>query len=144
MGLLFGEYFHQIDAKGRVRIPTRLKVALGANFMATKGTNGCLFLFSQEEIKTKIYDKLANIPISDLDAQKPLRVIFSSAQELEEDNQGRIMIPKNLREYAKISKDIVFIGAGDHGEIWTKENYDKYMANTNMDTAIAALKEYGV
>jgi MraZ protein len=142
--LLFGEYYHSADAKGRVRIPTRFKVALGSNFMATKGTNGCLFLFSQGELQSSIYDKLSAVPVSDIDAQKPLRVIFSSACELGEDNQGRIMLPKNLREYAGITKDIVFIGVGNRAEIWAKENYDKYMANTNLDTAIADLKGYGV
>jgi MraZ protein len=144
MELLFGEYFHQSDAKGRVRIPAKFKAALGSNFMATKGINGCLFLFSQDELQTNIYDKLLNVPISDIDAQKPLRAIFSSAQVLEEDKQGRIMVPKNLREFAKITKDIVFIGVGNRAEIWAKENYDKYMTNMDMDTAITALKGYGV
>jgi MraZ protein len=142
--LLLGEYSHQADAKGRVRIPTKFKVALGNNFMVTKGTNGCLFLFSQEELKTNICDKLASVPISDIEAQKPMRIILSSASELEEDNQGRVMLPKNLREYAQITKDIVFIGTGYRAEIWAKENYDKYMLNADFDTALAALKGYGV
>jgi MraZ protein len=112
--------------------------------MVTKGTNGCLFLFSQDELQTNIYGKLVGVPISDIDAQKPLRVIFSSAQELTEDNQGRVMLPKNLREYAGLHKEIIFIGVGNRAEIWSKENYDKYMVNTDMDTAISALKGYGV
>jgi MraZ protein len=142
--LLLGEYFHQADAKGRVRIPAKLKSALSSNFIATKGTNGCLFLFSAEELQTNIYDKLKNVPLSDIEAQKPLRVIFSSAQELEEDNQGRVMIPKNLREYAGIDKDIVFIGVGSRAEIWAKPNYEAYIKGTNLDTAVSTLKGYGV
>ncbi len=102
--MLLGEYFHQIDTKGRVRIPAKLKSALGENFMVTKGTAGCLFVFSQDELTATI-DKLRAVPLSDVAAAKPLRLIFSSAQGLEEDNQGRCMIPKNLREFAKIQKD---------------------------------------
>ena len=142
--VLFGEYFHQIDQKGRVRIPPKLKRALGDGCMVTKGTAGCLFLFSKTELETTIYDKLKSVPLSDLDAARPLRVLFSSAQELEEDNQGRTLLPKNLREFAKLGKDIVFIGVGDRAEIWAKEVYDKQFADVDFDGVIGELKEYGV
>jgi MraZ protein len=142
--VLFGEFFHQIDAKGRVRVPGKLKSALGENAMITKGTNGCLFLFSSEELQTTVYEKLINVPMSDVEAARPLRIIFSSAQELEEDNQGRTMLPKNLREYAGISKDVVFIGVGNRAEIWNREAYDKYMNGADFDKALGTLKDYGV
>ena len=142
--MLFGEYFHQIDAKGRVRIPGKLKSGLGENAMVTKGTNGCLFLFSQTELQTTIYDKIAAVPLSDLTAATAMRALFSGAQELEEDGQGRTMIPQNLRGFAKLSKDIVFIGVGNRAEIWSREAYDKQFANIDFDKALASLKEYGV
>jgi len=142
--VLFGEYFHQIDQKGRVRIPPKLKRALGESPMVTKGTAGCLFLFSQSELETTIYDKLQSVPLSDLQASKPLRTLFSSAQELEEDNQGRTMVPKNLREFAGLTKDIVFLGVGNRAEIWSKEVYEKYIDGVDFDTAIEGLKDYGV
>jgi len=112
--------------------------------MVTKGTAGCLFLFSQNELETTIYEKLQSVPMSDLEASRPLRLVFSSAQEIEEDNQGRTMLPKNLREFAKLGKDIVFLGVGNRAEIWSKEVYDKYIDGADFDTAIEGLKEYGV
>ena len=142
--MLFGEYFHQMDAKGRVRIPPKLKAALGEGAMVTKGTSGCLFIFRQEELQTTLYDKLAAVPLSDTAAANPLRVLFSSAQELEEDNQGRTMVPQNLRQFAKLNKDIVFIGVGNRAEIWSREAYDKQFADVDFDKTIASLKEYGV
>lgn len=147
--MLFGEYYHQIDEKGRVRIPGRLKSALGDNFMVTKGTAGCLFMFSGLEWHENLADKLSGVPMSDLDVQRPLRMFFSSANELEEDNQGRYMLPKNLREFAKIKKDIVFIGVGNRAEIWAREEYDAYLRGEkrdlpDFDKAIAGLQKYGV
>ena len=142
--MLIGEYSHQIDGKGRVRIPTKLKNGLGADIMVTKGTNKCLFLFSQEYLQTTLFDKLQAVPISDTQSSKPLRMLFSSASELEEDNQGRTLLPKNLREFAGITKDIVFVGAGYRAEIWAKEEWDKYMDGADFDTAMGDLKNYGV
>jgi len=141
--MLFGEYFHQIDAKGRVRIPGKLKAALGDGAMVTKGTGGCLFLFPREELQTVIRNKASHIKLSDIEAANPLRILFSSAQELEEDNQGRTMIPQNLRQFAKLEKDIVFIGVGDRAEIWERGLYDKKFVKADFDTALGALKEYG-
>jgi len=141
--MLFGEFHHQIDAKGRVRIPPKFKAALGNAPMVTKGTAGCLFVFPSAELQATL-EKLKNVPLSDVEAAHPLRLLFSSAQELEEDNQGRTMVPKNLREFAKVNKDIVFIGVGLRAEIWAKEVYDKYIAGADFDKAFATLKDYGV
>lgn len=141
--VIFGEHYHQIDAKGRVRIPPKFKAALGNAPMITKGTANCLFVFPNQELQATL-EKLKNVPLSDVEAAHPLRLLFSSAQDLEEDNQGRTMIPKNLREFAKINKEIVFIGVGLRAEIWAKEVYDKYMAGADFDKALATLKEYGV
>jgi len=142
--MLFGEYFNQIDAKGRVRIPGKLKAGLGENPMVTKGTNGCLFLFSQTELTDTIYDKIAAVPLSDLNAAAAMRALFSGASELEEDNQGRTMIPQNLRAFAGLTKDIVFIGVGNRGEIWSRERYDKQSKDFDFDKALAGLKDYGL
>jgi len=141
--MLFGTFFNQIDAKGRVRIPGKLKAALGKDAMVTRGTGGCLFLYSQKEFQA-LADKADAVPLSDLLAATPVRVLFSSAQVLEEDNQGRTMIPQALRQLAKLEKDIVFLGVGKRGEIWAREAFDKALGTVDFDKEIAKLKEYGV
>lgn len=147
--MLFGEYYHQIDEKGRIRIPSKLKSALGENLVVTKGTAGCLFLLKQEAWSNDLFEKLKNVPISDHEAQKPIRMLLSSGSELEGDNQGRFLMPKNLREFANIKKDIVFIGVGNRAEIWAREEYDAYLRGDkrelpDFDKAIQTLKQYGV
>ena len=55
MDMLTGEYHHQIDEKGRIRIPAKLKEALGVSPMITRGSNGCLFVFSKEQLFERIW-----------------------------------------------------------------------------------------
>ena len=104
--MLIGTYRHQIDEKNRMRMPTKFKDELGANFIVTKGTDRCLYAFAADKF-SNLYEKLTNLPIFDSEVQKPVRMLLSSAFETEEDKQGRILLAKELREYANISKNIV-------------------------------------
>ena len=142
--MLIGTFRHQIDEKKRMRVPTKLKEELGAGFIVTKGTNGCLFAFSKESFETEVIEKTKSISIFDAEAQKPLRVLMSSAFETEEDNQGRILIPQELRAFASITKKIVFVGVGSRMEIWAEEAWDAYNEGTNFDDATASLAKMGV
>ena len=151
--MFYGEFYQQTDEKGRVRIPAKLKPAFGEHITITKGTDGCLFLFGEREWSTQFAEKLTAIPASDESVRRSVRVFFSSASELENDNQGRSLLPRNLREYANIKKDIVFIGVGNRAELWAKETYDAYMSgklvkataeSTDFDKLFAELKKYGV
>ncbi len=128
MFLLTGEYNHQIDAKNRIRIPSKLKGNEDSLYF-TKGTNGCLFVFSESAIAEKIEEKLKEIKLSDIDKQKGLRAMTKNFQLVESDAQGRMIIPQKLKEFAKIEKDVVICGAGTHIEVWAKEVYDEYFAD---------------
>ena len=148
--MIFGEFSGQTDEKGRIRIPARLKPFLGDALTITKGTNGCLFIFGAEQWHDDLAMKLTGVPMTDLGAQRSLRMFFSSANALEEDNQGRSLLPRNLREFAGLVKDIVFIGVGNRAELWAKERYDAYMAGkvepttVDFDKLFAELGKYGV
>ena len=143
--MLLGTYFYSVDEKGRIRIPQKLKSKLGDNFVVTKGSNGCLFVFSQEELKTSIYDKLKELPLTAIQAQKPLRMIMSSAFEVQEDSAGRFMLPTLLRDFAKIEKNIVIIGVGSRCEIWSEEEWNKYNQNdADFDESFAQLSEFNI
>ena len=147
--MLYGEYNHQIDEKGRIRIPAKLKAVLGEGFTCVKGTQGCLCLFPKKYWEESFASKIMAVPYSDIEAQMPIRMFFSSASELEEDNQGRYLLPRNLRDHARIKKDLVFLGVGMRAEIWAKEEYDAYMRGDKrevsvFDKAIAGLQKYGV
>lgn len=124
-----GEYHHTIDHKGRLIIPAKFREGLGSPFMVTRGLDNCLFVYSMEEWKT-IEEKLKALPFTRADARAFTRFFFSGAMECELDKQGRIMLPANLREYAKLEKECVVIGVSNRVEIWSKGMWEAYYAQS--------------
>lgn len=126
--LLFGKYEHQMDEKKRIRIPAKLKDALGANPVIMKGTSPCLVVYSSERasevIKAK-FEKIIDGTVTDEDEMDFLRDLTSNTQNAEEDKQGRVKIEKDLVDYARLKKDIVTIGVYDKVEIWSAEEWNK-------------------
>lgn len=142
--MLFGEYEHQLDEKYRMRLPVKLKNKLGEKYVITKGSNHCLFVFSQTDINDIIAEKLNSLPISDIKAQKSIRMLFSSGYEVEEDSQGRFLLTTRLREFANIEKNVISIGAGNRVEIWDREAWEQYNKDCDFDKIFGELSEYGV
>ena len=138
--LLMGEYHHQIDEKSRIRIPAKLKDALGESPVILKGTDGCLFVYSQEAMNNMFATKFANNDFTQADKTKALRLLTSSTVVTEEDKQGRILLPQNLIKPAGIVKNIVTIGAFDRVEIWSEERWNAY-ANLDSDDYDECLKK---
>ena len=115
--MLIGEYEHSLDAKGRMIMPAKLRQDMGEKFIVTKGLDGCLFAFSQEEW-LNFETKLKTLPLSDRNARNFVRFFLSGATECELDKQGRFLIPNNLRVAANLEKEAVIIGVGTRLEIW--------------------------
>lgn len=138
--MLIGSYRHAVDAKNRMRMPFKFKSELGDGFVITKGTSGNLFVFSATEFDT-IYQKLTALPMFDEEAQKAVRKFLSSAFVSEEDAQGRVLLPKELVKFAGITKNLVFVGAGNRVEIWAEEAWDKFEDET---TDFNVLSKFGV
>ena len=123
--MFFGEYHYQLDEKSRLRIPSKLKTE-SKEYVITKGTNNCLFVFSKPYFENEFLSKLASVPTFSVSGQKPVRALLSSSFEVAEDSQGRFLLPATLKDFAKISKNIVFIGVGNRIEIWSEENWNEY------------------
>ena len=114
-----GQYAHNIDAKGRLFIPARLREELGQTFHVTVGMDHCLSVYSDESWAA-FTDKVRSLPYS---KAKALRPLFANAIDCEPDGQGRILIPAKLREYANLQKEVVVIGSFDRVEIWNAERW---------------------
>lgn len=143
--MYFGEYRHTLDVKDRLRVPSKLKIGLSKQFIATKGTNNCLFIFDKSYFENEFLSKLNNIPTFNLQGQKPVRALLGSSFDIEEDNQGRFLLPSKLKEFANISKNVVFIGVGNRIEIWSEENYDKYFSdNLSFDEMVQGLDSFNI
>ena len=134
--MLIGEYQHNIDIKGRVIVPSKFREDLGDCFYITKGLDGCLFVVSPEEW-TRLQDKVKSLPISK--ARGLQRFFFSGAAEVEPDKQGRILIPQVLREHAKLTKEVTFIGASSRAEIWDAEHWNEFNSTLTEESIAEAM-----
>ena len=129
--MLIGEYEHSLDAKGRLIMPAKLRTDMGEKFIITKGLDGCLFAFSQEEW-LNFETKLKGLPLSDKNARNFVRFFLAGATECEIDKQGRFLLVNTLREYAEITKEVIIIGVGTRLESWNKDKWKKYNSNENI------------
>ncbi|MGM0688252.1 MAG: division/cell wall cluster transcriptional repressor MraZ [Bacillota bacterium] len=125
-----GEYQHTLDGKGRVIIPSRLRDGLGERFVVTRGLDQCLFVYPSSEW-VRLEQKLKQLPFTKRDSRAFSRLFFSGAMEVETDKQGRVLIPHNLREYAGIEKDVMFIGVSNRVEVWSEEAWKNYFGQAN-------------
>lgn len=129
--MLIGEYEHSLDAKGRLIMPAKLRTDMGEKFIITKGLDGCLFVFSQNEW-SNFESKLKELPLTNKNARDFVRFFLSGATECEIDKQGRFLLVNTLREYAEIIKEVIIIGVGTRLEIWNKDKWKKYNSNENI------------
>ena len=136
--MLIGEYQHNIDAKGRVIVPARFREDLGERFYVTKGLDHCLFVLPPTEW-TKLQEKIMAMPMGK--ARGIQRFFFSGAAEVEPDKQGRILLPANLRQHAKLEKDVTVIGVGRHAEIWNTQAWQQMNERLRSGPIAAAMEE---
>ena len=141
--MFMGEYNHTIDAKGRLIIPSKFREILGDVFVVTKGLDGCLFVYDNEEWK-RFEEKLRALPITNKEARQFVRFFLAGAAEVEVDKQGRILLPNVLREFAQINKDVALLGVGSRIEIWGRERFEDTASFEDMDEIAEHMAELGL
>lgn len=105
-------------------MPARFRDRLSGELILTRGNDGCLYLFTEESWEP-LAAKLNALPTGDENARNMRRAVFSSAEPVELDKQGRVIIPDHLRQYAGISSDVSIIGLGEYIEIWDTQAWQK-------------------
>lgn len=138
-----GTVTHQLDEKFRVRIPSKYfpKAEDGSELEDKSGVKllfmmgpGCISVYTESALNNRC-ERLMNVDRTNFDAVSAERVIRSSIEELETDKQGRVVLPASLRTFAKIEKDLVSVGMGDHFEIWAKKEYERALLNMSYERA---------
>lgn len=142
---LIGTYLHNVDDKGRLAVPSKMRAQLGDPFYITCLSENYLSVYSEEEW-TKFTEKLDAIPQSDEKAQRHVRIIMSNACKCEPDKQGRVLLPQLLREKVGIDKEVVTIGASNRAEIWARGRWQSFLEEEPSvgKNAIAGLADYGI
>ena len=141
--MFMGEYSHTIDTKGRLIIPSKFREELGETFVVTKGLDGCLFVFSDEEWKA-FEIKLKSLPLTNKNARQFARFFVAGATPCELDKQGRILLPATLREFAGLEKDVVLTGMLNRIEIWSKEKWSENCNYDDMDSIAESMESIGI
>ena len=135
MGSLFkGEHHYSLDEKGRIVLPPKFRQALGSKVVVTRGLDECVAVYAPAEW-ARNERKLRQLAVNRRDF---VRFVFASAEEVELDRQGRMTIPAHLRQYAKIDREAVVVGVGSRLEIWSLENWQKYIAKVQAEAASIA------
>jgi MraZ protein len=123
--MFMGEYQHSLDEKGRLIVPAKFREDLGEQFIITRGLDNCLFVYPVAQWKI-LEEKIKELPTAHADTRAFVRMFFSGAVEAELDKQGRVVIPQQLREHAKIDRDVYVIGISTKVEVWAKETWENY------------------
>jgi len=131
--MFYGEYLHSIDRKGRLILPAKFREVAKGNFIekffVTRGLDKCLFMFSEEEWRSQ-ENKFRNITFTKQEARTFNRLYFSGAGEVAPDKQGRILLPQYLKDFAEIKKDVMIVGVSNRIEIWSKDKWQEFYANS--------------
>ncbi len=144
--MLSGEYSHNLDSKGRVILPSRLRDEIGDSFYVTRGFEGCLAVYSQEEFE-KLGAAIQALPGNMREVRKLQRIIITGAHLCEIDKQGRFVVPPTLREFASLEKELTIVGNGSHAEIWDSAKWNEYLYgedSMSLEEAAEALRNEGL
>ena len=137
-----GRFNNRLDDKNRIRIPAKYKADLEAGYKLAFGPDKSIYVLPYAEYK-KILDSFGNVSIFDTDTQDAIAEFTSMVFDVAEDNQGRVVIPQELKEHAEIDKDIVIVGAASYLRVESGVNFAKRNAGKNINSVFAKLKNLG-
>ncbi|WP_372686085.1 division/cell wall cluster transcriptional repressor MraZ [Castellaniella sp.] len=127
-----------LDAKGRMSIPARYRDVLQTEeqgrLTLTRHPDGCLILYPRSEWEAR-RAKIAALPAS---ARALQRLLLGSAQDVDMDSAGRILVAPELRSAAGLDRDVMLLGLGANFEVWDRTQWDVRCADDvkNLDPAI--------
>ncbi len=139
------EYPRQLDERGRIILPSRVRENMSDTVYVTRSmSDKCLHVYTQEEWD-RISEKVNQLPTAtDRNAAAFVRLFFGKAASAAIDKQGRISVAKRLIDYAGLSKDIVLVGANTRLEIWDSAEWDSYQNGLSDDFMLEGIRAYGL
>jgi MraZ protein len=131
----YGTYTPRMDDKGRVTLPAKYRESFKNGVMLVRGQDHCIYLFTPEGFE-EFAEAAINAPITDERARGYQRYMLANTDEQRPDAQGRITITPRMREYARLTKDLVITGIGLRMELWDADEWAAYEAR--QEAAYAA------
>jgi MraZ protein len=126
--MFLGQYSHSLDTKGRLTIPSRFRELLVSDgAYITNGFDNNLMLLT-EPFFQQVSERVKRMSMTEPNARLLKRLIFSSAERVEVDKAGRILIPDFLRKAAGLDGEAVIVGAGDYIEVWEPGRWEDQLS----------------
>jgi len=126
--MLLGAHEHTIDDKNRLTLPAKFRQAFADGLVVTRGLDGCLYAFRRPDWDRLVESRLATLDPLSPEGRRLERFFYSGASEAELDKQGRVMLPKELLEHAKLGREVVVAGVNERLEIWDRAAWRKELA----------------
>jgi MraZ protein len=122
-----GQFLHSIDAKGRVSLPARFRdlIAAGSDqrvVLSPSPFDPCLRVYPMAAWE-RFEVRLSGLSSVQAQAMK-FRRMLSGSVDCEIDRAGRVLVPENLRERARLEKEALCVGMGEFVELWSKRDFD--------------------
>ena len=136
--MFLNQYQHSFDDKGRLTIPAKLRGLPAEGAFVVQGLDRNLMVLPPAAFEI-IYNRLMSMSMTDPNARLLRHIILGNALPVVPDGAGRILISANLREYASLQNEVVFVGQGDYFEIWSPELWQAQQVQIN-DAATNALR----
>ena len=115
-----------LDAKGRMAIPTRYRERLAARcvgqIVVTVDKDYCLLIYPLPDWE-ELERKLVRLPSMNKIARRLQRIMVGYATEVEMDASGRVLLSRELRDFAALEKQAILIGQGNKFELWDEERW---------------------
>ncbi|MDH5507447.1 MAG: division/cell wall cluster transcriptional repressor MraZ [Anaerolineae bacterium] len=125
--MFLGQYQHNIDEKGRLTIPARFRELLSDGAYVTQGFDANLMVLRAPTFEF-ISQRVNQMSMTDPVARELKRLLFSTADRVETDKNGRILIPQFLREVAGLDGEAMLVGVGDYFEIWSPQPWQQQIS----------------
>ena len=126
--MLLGAHEHTIDDKNRLTLPAKFRQAFADGIVVTRGLDGCLYAFRRPDWDRLVESRLATLDPLSPEGRRLERFFYSGASETELDKQGRVMVPRELMEHAKLGREVVVAGVKDRLEIWDRAAWRRELA----------------
>ena len=130
--MFLGEFTHKLDSKNRIMIPSEFREDLTEEFFITKGPENSLVIYTKDEFD-KQSERLDNLINENKKNRAIKRLFFSSTIKTSLDKQGRVLLNKNLREYANIESEAMIIGNNTTIELWDVDTWQAYINEVEVN-----------
>lgn len=129
-----GQFEHTLDEKGRVIVPSKWRDQVGSEgsgvrFIATAAPEPCVWIFSLGEWD-RIHSQYSSQYRGDFADRELTRNFFGKAEELSTDDNGRVLLPKRLRRWAGLERELVMVGCYVKAEIWNGDFWEERERNS--------------